>query len=124
MCADDLTVQIVEKDPKLATQTIQKAITSLSIWVQKWSIKISYKKLNVVYSQQSTLLKKKNQKFFCLENIITPNSQPKILGVILDEKLIWRKDVETVTDKCLKGINLIKAVILGRRYNHFETTTH
>lgn len=44
MYADDLTVWIVESAPKFSTQITQKAITPLSIWAQKWSMKISFEK--------------------------------------------------------------------------------
>lgn len=110
MYADDLTVWTVEVDPKLATQLIQKAVTSISIWAQKWSMKISSEKTECTLFTTKYSLKEYKPEILLFGKNIKYNPHPKILGVTLDEKLIWKKHIETVTDKSLMGINLLKAV--------------
>lgn len=68
-------------DPKLDTQIIQNIITSLSIWAQKWSMKISSQKTKWTLFIKKYSLKEYKPEILLFRKKCKYNAITKILGV-------------------------------------------
>lgn len=89
--ADDTAIVCTHKNPQTASETLQRHINDIEIWLKKWRIKVNEEKSTHV----TFTLNKLTCPPVTMNGIQIPQAnEAKYLGVHLDRRLTWRKHIE------------------------------
>jgi hypothetical protein len=90
--ADDTAILATHRDPKIASQILQKGLNDISDWLKKWRIKANEtKSVNVTFT-----LRRGSCPPVTLNNIAVPQADHvRYLGLHLDKRLTWQKHIFT-----------------------------
>ena len=104
--ADDLTVWSCEEYVTTAAHWLQKTINKVKDWTAKWALTLNR------FKTVATLFSLSNQKEIVR---LQPNGEkkeisdkPTFLGVTLDPRLTWKPHLDTVEDKSIRRLSLVK----------------
>ena len=105
MYADDIVVYGISQNPNFAVSKTQEHINLLENWFNKWRISINQEKCQAIIF---TRCKKRPR-----ENLLIKNHEIqftdciKYLGILLDQKLLWRRHISQTKTKASARISLI-----------------
>lgn len=90
--ADDTAILASSKDPRIASQNLQKHLIEIQKWFKHWRIKVNeLKSVHVTFT-----LKKNNCPTVQLNNCVLPQKDAvKYLGMHLDRRLTWQTHIFT-----------------------------
>ena len=101
------------------TKQVQKAMDRIGEWTQRWGFNLSTEKtIGIVFcapkkpDQTTILLEGKQIKF---------ETHTKFLGMVMDNRLTWRRHIEHVEKKCKQVLNLLRC-ISGQTWGADKTT--
>ena len=106
--ADDAAVYKTSKNISHLTEVMQKYLEEITTWSNLWGFKININKtVCTVFTnrrkQQKPVLKING-------NELKIERNPKFLGVIMDERLVWQHCIEYIAGKCNRRLNLMRSV--------------
>ena len=110
--ADDGTVWMSGKDWPEFMEILKEDFKEIIQWATKWRLKLSIVKTEFcMFSLDNQVLEEaRKYKFVIEQQDVKYNSNPKILGVTLDEKLKFEKHIELVERKALRSLDSLKKV--------------
>jgi ribonuclease HI len=104
--ADDFAVWASETSTGTATHRIQTTINRVSSWTNTWALNINTLKTTATLFSLSTSKEKISLK---LDNQQVPQvDTPTFLGVTLDTRLTWKPHIETMEQRTVKKLSLMK----------------
>lgn len=111
--ADDLATWTTSPYVKIIEKNLQAASNWIFSWSLKWRTTISISKtVTILFSNGG---KKQNLRVFYDENLIEYDSNPKFLGVTLDQGLRFNKHTETIALRARKRLNIL-ASMKGKKW--------
>lgn len=107
--ADDLTTFFIFRKTGNLEKIINKYLQKIEKWLALWRLKLNVKKSNyTVFCASKNYSLRLNLK---VSNQLLPyNRYPKLLGIILDERLNFTKQIQFLKRKCLERLNIIKII--------------
>ena len=110
--ADDGTVWMSGKDWPELMEILKEDFKEIIQWATKWRLKLSIVKTEFcMFSLDNQVLEEaRKYKFVIEQQDVKYNSNPKILGVTLDEKLKFEKHIELVERKALRSLDSLRKV--------------
>lgn len=111
--ADDTAVYVSSLKLSLAVKKLQNYLEVLLEFFDKWKLKVNSAKTELVYFKH---LKRKESvpDFYVDEHKIISNNQAKFLGLILDKKLLFKDQINSIRKNAYGIISIINCLI-GRR---------
>lgn len=107
--ADDLVVYIVTDNLTFGMEQMQSLLNNLNDWTNENGLKFSTEKtVGMIYSRYKKIVPTRNLKLYG-QNIKMVQSF-KYLGMVLDEKLNWKRHINEIKTKCQQRINVLKSV--------------
>jgi hypothetical protein len=92
---DDTVILSANKDPAIATFTLQNHLNQIQEWTNMWKIKINEAKS----TQVNFSLRREQRPAIFLNNVqISASPNTKYLGIYLDNHLTWNIRKKTQTD--------------------------
>ena len=119
--ADDVTIWATDNDPDKTLKAIQTAVDNINTWASKWNLSISQSKTECTVFTRRYSLKNYKPHIYLNNQEIQYNPTPKILGLIFDEKLLWKTHISNVVSLCLPRLNLLK-IIANKEWGSDITT--
>lgn len=106
--ADDGALWKRGRNISFVTRKIQEAITAVEQWANMWGFKLSVPKTQVICFSKSPKTSELGLKMYgqALEQVKTV----KFLGMWMDSRLTWRQHIVKMSDKCKKGLNVLKCL--------------
>ena len=92
--ADDLALICSEDSCRTAQVRLQECLTLLEQWTEDWAITVNAAK--TIYSIFSLSTKIPNMRININNTLLQRENHPKYLGVTLDPRLTWCKQIENV----------------------------
>ena len=110
--ADDGTVWMSGKDLPKLMEILKEDFKEIIQWATKWRLKLSIVKTEFcMFSFDNQVLEEGRKYRFVMEQQdVRYNSNPKILGVTLDEKLKFEKHIELVEKKAFRSLDSLRKV--------------
>ena len=110
--ADDGTVWMSGKDWPELMEILKEDFKEIFKWATKWCLKLSIVKTEFcMFSLDNQVLEEaRKYKSVIEQQDVKYNSNPKILGVTLDEKLKFEKHIELVERKALRSLDSLRKV--------------
>lgn len=106
--ADDITIFCAGKHIAATEELLQDSLNNLQSWSNQSGLKFSPSKTVSICFNRSHMTPKLNltlnQK--AIENV----ESMKLLGLTFDNKLSWKKHIETLKDNCTKRLSIIKSL--------------
>lgn len=102
--ADDTSIAVKGRSPRELTNKLQRCLNVLVEYMSKWKIKINSTKTQAImflYKQSERLKPANNCKIIIENNMIDWSKEVILLGVTLDEKMLFRSHTEKTKNKCL-----------------------
>ena len=92
MYADDTDILAAHQDPEIDSRIIQRQLSDIQIWLDKWRMKASEtKSVHITFTTR-----KGNYPAFKLYDRPLPSvNEVKYLGMYLDRRLTWTKHIKT-----------------------------
>ncbi|MEW8546772.1 MAG: reverse transcriptase family protein, partial [Candidatus Thiodiazotropha sp.] len=110
--ADDGTLWRKGRDIQKMTEVIATDLEEIKLWVKRWRMKLNISKTEYcIFSRDQTILDQQTE-IRMANTILKRTRNPKLLGVILDERLTFQDHVKMVEHKAQKVISSLN--ILGR----------
>ena len=106
MYADDLVIWKTHKNLNYLTKAMEEDIKRVTYWYRRWGFKVSAGKTTAVIFTKRKVPPSYSIKVEGIDILI--EKEAKILGVIFDKKLTWRKQFDVIAAKCKQAINLMK----------------
>jgi len=108
--ADDITILSSDKDLVMASRNIQEGLNEIYAWTNKMKLIVSSSK-----SECSVFTRRHSLKDFRpnlhIGNIpLQYNEFPKILGVVMDPKLLWKNHIHNIIESANKRLSLLKII--------------
>ena len=107
--ADDLTTFFIFKNPGRMKARVKQYLMRLEKWLYEWRFKLSMNKCTYTIFSNKCSYKERFSLTINNQNIAYEKN-PKLLGIIFDESLTFNKQVDSIRDKCLSRLNLIKVL--------------
>ena len=105
--ADDGAVWKRGRNMKYTTERMQEALNKIVDWGSRWGFKISIEKTKyVVFGNKKT----ECQGLFMYGQAIERVKEFKFLGVHFDERLTWKKHIDSIITKCEKVVNVMRSL--------------
>ena len=110
--ADDGTIWITGKNWSELIEVLKRDFGKLMKWAKKWRLKLSMLKTEFcLFSLENEVLEEARVFRFCVDGQqLNYNPNPKLLGVILDEKLKFESHIEAVELKATRSLELLRKV--------------
>ena len=110
--ADDGTIWITGKNWSELIEVLKRDFGKLMKWAKKWRLKLSMLKTEFcLFSLENEVLEEARVFRFCVDGQqLNYNPNPKILGVILDEKMKFESHIEAVERKATRSLELLRKV--------------
>ena len=105
--ADDTKISTQAKSTAIAVKRLQPFLTTIQRWATKWKLTFSVEKSAVVVFTHMTH-KEPDPTLYMYDKLIPVEDKAKFLGIILDNKLNWRPQVEALCAQISKRCNLLK----------------
>ena len=122
--ADDTSLSSSSRDPNEIEDTLNKDLSEINNWSQKWLVKFNPSKTEVLLISNS-LIPPDIHINFANENLELSDFH-KHLGVIFSANGKWTKHIETIRDSAMKSINILRKLkytlsrkTLNKIYNTF-----
>lgn len=107
--ADDLLIFRRGKHIQIIEKEIQKTIRKIEIWMEKTGFTLSTAKTKAIHFTK--MRKNHPQPHIKLNNNNIPFVEHiKLLGLIFDRKLTWKKHITELKAACLKKLNILKTI--------------
>ena len=129
--ADDVTIWSTNKNVNIAVLQVQKALNRCQDWCAQWGLQISAEK------STSMLFTRKNctptpTRTLQLDGFPIPIvPTQKYLGLLLDSKLNFGPHVDSIRNRCLRRLNILRCIAgqnwgaeLGSRSHNTSTLLH
>jgi Reverse transcriptase (RNA-dependent DNA polymerase). len=98
--ADDTLITGQSHRPEYAVRQVQQSLALIEPWLEKWRIRINPDKCQaVVFSKKWKHINERCTPIRINGSDINWTTEAKYLGVILDQKLLFRKQIETNVNK-------------------------
>ena len=113
--ADDGTIWITGKNWRELIEVLKSDFGKIMKWAKKWRLKLSMLKTEFcLFSLDDGVLEEARLFRFCVEGqLLKYNTNPKLLGVTLDEKMKFKIHIESVERKALRSLELLRKVLKG-----------
>ena len=108
--ADDLTVWVSAENAKAAREKMQSALTKIQEWMTKWKFTMSATKTEFSIFTRKRIKEPERTTLLINGNQLNYNPNPKVLGLVLDQKLTWKAHIEYIKTAAIKRLNLLKLV--------------
>jgi hypothetical protein len=108
MFADDLATYFVFKKDGHLESVVNRYLDKLKDWLKLNRLQMNVKKS--VYAIFSRSPSTKNYRFILCGETISRDSSPKFLGVVFDERLSFKNQVESIQQKCANRLNIIRII--------------
>ncbi len=102
--ADDGTIIMRNKNLPLIIDKLNTCLEATDQWASKWKLKVSKEKT------EYTVITRKWKHQILHGEKIRYNKNPKILGLILDQKLSWTNHIDTLAGVCSRRIHIMKTI--------------
>ena len=97
------------KRKSFAGQSLQETLTDLESFCGKWRMGLNANKTKcMIFQRGQTNLTKPN--LYLKKNLLTYEENVKFLGIIFDQKLTFEAHIQSVYEKCMNRLNLLKAL--------------
>ena len=107
--ADDTCLYFAAKDPNILQSTINNELSSLSEWFFHNHLLLNIKKCNYMLIGTKAKLRRFNSvKIKINDTNLERVKECKYLGVLLDENISWKPQINQVRNKALRNIHLLK----------------
>lgn len=106
--ADDSSLYKAGRNINLLQTAVQRDLSALQDWCDKWGFRISTEKTVAVLFTKST--NRPDVKLEINGRQIKVAKSTKFLGVIFDQQLTWSEHIDYISSKCGKRLNLMRAV--------------
>ena len=104
--ADDLALWTVSEYTPCATVRMQQTVTNIDKWTRDWGLLVNSTKTCVTLFSLSP---KKEHVQLSLHDVILPITEnPRFLGVTLDTRLTWKPQLDTMEERSIKKLSLMK----------------
>lgn len=105
--ADDIAIWCSGRNLNHLQSKMQQALNHIMEWCNKWDMRISAPKSAVmVFTNKHT----NNIQLTINGQVLQQYSEYKFLGVWFDEKMLWKKHISIMKEKCMKRINLLRCI--------------
>ena len=108
--ADDLALIVSDQNKERATKKMQTALTAIENWASNWSMQISVPKSEVTFFTNDPSESNYRPQVTLLGQHLQYQEHPVFLGVTFDQKLTFRKHVETLVKNLKIRSNVLKAI--------------
>ena len=106
--ADDATIWKSNRNIKFLAGQIQSDILKVQEWCNNWGMRLSEEKTKaIVFSRRHPDLPNIKLK----DELIECVTEYRYLGLCFDAKLTWKKQIENITVKCKKRMNILKCMV-------------
>ena len=110
--ADDGTIIMTHHDLSFLVEHLNKVLSAIDKWAIKWKLTLSKTKT------EYTVITRKIKHSRPLDDLglsirqemIKYNRNPRILGLILDQKLTWKDHIDKLVDQCTRRLNIMKMI--------------
>jgi len=107
--ADDATIWHTNSDKKIIEENLQEDMNKILKWSRQWRMKISRDKTEFcVFSREKQ--DKETIKLRIDNQQLKYNKNPKVLGMILDEQLIFNEHLEYITKRAKRSLGIIREI--------------
>jgi hypothetical protein len=106
MYADDIVIWKTHKNLKYLTKAMEEDLKRVSEWYRRWGFKVSAGKTSAVIFTKRFVPPLQSVKVEGMDILI--EKEAKILGVIFDKKLTWKKQFDVIAAKCKQVTNILR----------------
>lgn len=113
--ADDTSTYFSHKSPKMITRKLESSVKSINTYFERWKIKLNEGKTEAIY------FTKRRAARFLPGSDLNLNPAPikwskciKYLGLLLDDKLTFKRHIEYAVDKTQKYMRILYSLIHRR----------
>ena len=109
--ADDGTIWTQGTDTKILSKTIEQELQKIFEWTLNWRMKLSPEKTEICLFSRGNHITDSSQVYVQLDgNDIKYNSNPKVLGLHLDESLSFQNHIMKTEQKANKVIGVLRQI--------------
>ena len=108
--ANDTNVLQSDNSLKNAAKQMNFDLKNLSQWLKANKLSLNFTKAELIISHSSAKKIDRNLKFKLDGKHLTPTSTVKYLGVLLDDNLLWSKQINHVTTKLNQAIVILSTL--------------
>ena len=105
--ADDTKVSTRAKSVDIAVGRLQPFLTKIERWATKWKLTFSVEKSSIVVFSHKTH-QESEPNLYLYNQRIPVEEEVKFLGIILDKKLNWKPQINSLCSQVAKRCNLLK----------------
>ena len=106
--ADDLFAFFADKNINRLFIIMQKYITNLELWFNKWRLQLSTNKCSYNIFRKGNLPNNiKNKKLILFSSDLKIDKNPTYLGLTIDSKLKYKTHADNIKEKCTRCLNVI-----------------
>jgi hypothetical protein len=107
--ADDTALWAASSHIKSLRQRLQQSLEIFESWCSSWKLQIQPAKTEMIHYSLHPKKNYKNTLSVKINNtIITPVDTARYLGVVIDNKLLWRQHLQHVENKTATRIGLLR----------------
>ena len=121
--ADDAGQWAVSKNTDLAAEYLQRDLDKLARWCAKWRIKLNPEKTKVVIFSKSRSAVRAEPALSLYGDLLSYYPHIKFLGITLDNRMTFTKDVKEILERCNKKFHPSKDIgqekVGSKSRNHF-----
>ena len=109
--ADDTTIFRVIKDPSSrasAALSLNRDLEKIFQWCIRWGMKLNPSKTQVIYFSRSRTMEPAHPPLRINDYVLVPSDHIKILGVILDSKLTFRRHILSMVSSLSSKVGILR----------------
>ena len=120
--ADDTLITGQSRQPILATRQVQKNLNQIEKWLEKWRLTINIDKCQaVLYTKRHSLYRRLPPELKLNGQPINWNTEAKYLGVILDQKLLFKNHINWIRARAFGRLKTLYPMLNYRSHLNLKT---
>ena len=108
--ADDTSLSTTAYTEQFATQKLQKGLNLLEGWCRRWRVKLNAGKSKFVIFSRIKEENQENFKIALFDDIISPSSEARFLGINFDRRLSFNNHINEITTRAYQRMNVLRAL--------------
>ena len=114
--ADDASIWIESKCPRLAEYHLQEALKGIEKWTSRWRIELEPKKSSCLLFSRCPSQRKMQINLRLHGELIPRESKTRFLGTIVDDRLDWTPQINDLISRTASKINILKNLAAKERW--------
>ena len=120
--ADDTLITGQSRQPTLATRQVQQNLNQVEKWLEKWRLTINIDKCQaVLYTKRHSLYRRLPPPLKLNGQEINWNTEAKYLGVILDQKLLFKSHINWIRARAFGRLKTLYPIINNKTHLNLKT---